>query len=136
MADNKYNDLEIEEVIFKKEDEQKSDIGTAIDNLTYHYIVFCKDGEIFADDGKDVNLILGMMKNGYDLSGYSVADKMVGRAAAMLFVKNGIKNVYGRVMSNEGFDYLMRHDVDASYGTLVEENTHDETELLSLIKQA
>ncbi|MBQ1327343.1 MAG: DUF1893 domain-containing protein [Eubacterium sp.] len=136
MAENKYNDLTIEEVIFKKEDEQKSDIGTAIDKLTYHYVVFCKDGEIFADDGKDINLILGMMKDGYDFSGYSVADKMVGKAAAMLFVKAGIKNVYGRVMSNAGFDYLMRHDVDASYGTLVEENSYDESELLSMIKQA
>ena len=66
MAENKYNDLEIEEVIFKKEEEKKSDIGTAIDKLTYHYVVFCKGGEIFADDGKDINLILGMMKDGYD----------------------------------------------------------------------
>ena len=55
-----------------------------------------------------------------DLKGFSVADKIVGKAAAMLFVLAGIKNVYGEVMSRSGLDFLKEHGVSAEYKTLAE----------------
>jgi hypothetical protein len=64
-----------------------------------------------------------MMKfiaEGRDLCGYSAADLIVGKAAAMLFVKAGISEVYGEIMSKAGADFLIAHDIPFSYGTLTE----------------
>lgn len=55
-----------------------------------------------------------------DLSGYSAADVIVGKAAAMLFVKAGIAEVYGKVTSAAGRDYLIRHNIPCSWDTLTE----------------
>ena len=55
-----------------------------------------------------------------DLRGYSVADVIVGKAAAMLFVKSGISEVYGEVMSEAGSAYLQEHEIPCTYGTLTE----------------
>ena len=57
---------------------------------------------------------------GRDLSGYSAADIIVGKAAAILFVKAGIAAVYGKVMSIAGRDYLIRYNIPCSWDTLTE----------------
>lgn len=55
-----------------------------------------------------------------ELRGFSVADVIVGKAAAMLFVKAGIAEVYGEVMSVSARDYLSKHNIPCSFGTLTE----------------
>lgn len=55
-----------------------------------------------------------------DLSGFSAADKIVGKAAAMLFSKAGIKEVYAEVLSVSGADYLRRAGIPFSFGVTVD----------------
>lgn len=43
--------------------------------------------------------MMRFIAEGRDLSGCSAADVIVGKASAMLFVKAGINEVYGKVMS-------------------------------------
>jgi len=56
-----------------------------------------------------------------DLKGFSVADKIVGKAAAMLFVVAGIQQVYGKTMSRKAAAVLSENGINSSYGTLIDE---------------
>ena len=64
--------------------------------------------------------MVGFISEGVDLKGFSVADKIVGKAAAMLFVLAGIKNAYGEVMSIGGLEFLEQNGIGASYNVLTE----------------
>lgn len=55
-----------------------------------------------------------------DLRGYAVADIIIGKAAALLFIKAGIREVYGEVMSKAGYDLLLQHAIPCACGTLTE----------------
>ena len=54
------------------------------------------------------------------LKGAEVVDKVVGKAAALLFCLIGVKVVFGLTMSRSAYDYLKKIGIDASYGILVE----------------
>jgi len=62
--------------------------------------------------------MLDWLIEGNALAGFSAADKIVGKAAALLFVHAGIANVYGEVMSEAGLAVLKRHNIPCTYGTL------------------
>lgn len=64
--------------------------------------------------------MMRLISEGRDLQGYAVADLIVGKAAAMLFVKAGILAVYGEVMSEAGCTYLQQHGIPCSFGTLTQ----------------
>ena len=53
------------------------------------------------------------------LAGASVADKVVGKAAAMLFVRGGIKEVYAEIISEPALEVFKRHGVPCAFGELV-----------------
>jgi len=95
-----------------------TDIGTAIQNLEGHSICLCKDGEYFTDDGRGISPMMRFIAEKRELSGYSAADVIVGKAAAMLFVKAGIVSVHGRVMSESGKNYLEKHSIPCSFDVL------------------
>ena len=97
-----------------------TDIDIAKANLSGHSICLCKGGAFFTDDGRGISPIMKFIAEGCELSGYSVADMIVGKAAAMLFVKAGIAAVYGEVMSAAGRDYLKQHNITCSWGALTE----------------
>lgn len=52
------------------------------------------------------------------LSGWSAADLVVGKAAALLFVYAKVKEVYGKVLSEEAEKVLKEHGVPCSFETL------------------
>ena len=97
-----------------------TDLDIAKANLKGHSICLCRDGEIITDDGRGISPMMRFINEGRDLSGYSVADVIVGKAAAMLFVKAGIAEVYGKVISTAGRDHLIRHNIPRSWDTLTE----------------
>lgn len=97
-----------------------SDIELATENLDGHSICLCKDGELLTDDGRGISPMMRLIAEGRDLIGYSAADVIVGKAAAMLFVKAGIAQVYGRTMSRAGKEYLEAHGIPCSCGELTE----------------
>ena len=52
------------------------------------------------------------------ICGAYIADRIIGKAAAMLAAAGGAKAVYGEVMSEAGLQMLQDHGVTAQYGTL------------------
>ncbi len=80
----------------------------------------CKSGEWFTADGRGIAPVLKLMAERGDLSGHSAADVIVGKAAAMLFIKAGISAVHGRVMSEAGKKYLEERGIPCTWDTLTE----------------
>lgn len=97
-----------------------TDLSLAIQNLNGHSVCFCKNGELITDDAKGIAPLLRIMESGTNLSGYSVADRIVGKAAAMLFVKAGIVSVHGKVMSKAGKAFLEEHGIPCSCDALTD----------------
>ncbi len=95
-----------------------TDLQIATDNLRGHSICLCRDGVYFTDDGRGISPMMSFLEDKRELCGYSAADVIVGKAAAMLFVKAGIAEVYGEIMSAAARDYLARHGIPCSFGTL------------------
>ncbi|MBQ6412443.1 MAG: DUF1893 domain-containing protein [Ruminococcus sp.] len=97
-----------------------TDLEIAKANLEGHSICLCKDGKIITDDGRGISPMMRFINEGRDLSGYSVADIIIGKAAAMLFVKAGIAAVYGKVLSTAARDYLQQSKIPCTWDTLTE----------------
>ena len=54
------------------------------------------------------------------LRGASAADKVIGKAAALLFVYGGIRQVYAGVISTPALEVFQQYGVVCEYGTLVD----------------
>lgn len=61
-----------------------------------------------------------MINEGKDLHGYSAADVVVGKAAAMLFKKLGVVSVHGKLMSETDADFLEKSGITFTYDTLTD----------------
>lgn len=96
------------------------DLTTAKNNIGLHTICFCKDGQCITDDKRGIAPMMGFIARGLDLNGYSVADKMVGKAVALLFVKCGIASVYAKTLSLSGKAVLEKFNIPFEYDSLVE----------------
>lgn len=77
-----------------------------------------KDNVTYISDKKGIAPMLGFIEDGIQLGGFSVADRIVGKAAAMLFVKAGIREVYAETLSESGKSFLEAHGIAVSYHTL------------------
>ena len=84
--------------------------------------VLIRDGVIAGEaSGIGVKPILHFLENEPGiLKGAEVADKVIGKAAAMLLVFGGALYVYGELMSISGRDYLQKQSIPFSFGTLVD----------------
>lgn len=96
----------------------------AKENLDGHSICLCYDNDIIIDDEKGIAPMLGFIGKGTDLKGYSVADIIVGKAAAMLFVKAGIVEVYAKTISRVAGEYLDKHGIPYSYDVITNNITN------------
>lgn len=54
------------------------------------------------------------------LCGASVADKVVGKAAALLMVKGKVKEVYAEVISESATDIFRKYRIPFAYGTIAD----------------
>lgn len=81
--------------------------------------VFCDRDRVLTDRRRGIVPILERVEAGEPLCGMAVADKIIGKAAAMLLLCGGAECVYGEVMSEQAKALLEDAGVEVSYGTLV-----------------
>lgn len=93
-----------------------TDIELAKKALSGHTIALCRDGDTVTSDKRGVAPMVDFICEGRDLRGYSAADKIVGKAAAVLFIKAGIKEVFAEVISKSAKETLSLHGVPSSFG--------------------
>ena len=97
-----------------------TDLQLAKDNLKDHSVSFAKGKTAFVLDGKGIAPLLSIVGEKRDLSGFAVCDKIVGKAAAMLFVKMGVKIVFGIVMSKSAKAFLEDNGIECKFDTLAD----------------
>ena len=99
---------------------RKIDLQNAKKNLLIHTICLCKDATCLFSDKKGISPMMDFINDNIDLNGYSVADLIVGKAVAFLFVKCNIKNVYAKVLSKSGKEILDKYHIYYEYETITE----------------
>lgn len=97
-----------------------TDLQTAKNSLGAHTVCLCRDGVCICDDKRGIAPMMDLIARGVDLSGYSVADKVVGKAAAFLFVKSGIAAVYAKTLSEGGKDVLDKNGIPVEFDVLTQ----------------
>lgn len=84
-------------------------------------VVMYSDGRIieyYSSRVKDIVSILKKDKNA--LKGAVVADKVIGKVAASLLIKAGVKKLYANVISEYAISVLEKYEVDYTYNEKVE----------------
>ncbi len=81
--------------------------------------VVCMGSVTYTSTRRGVAPLLEWLESGVDLRGFSAADKVVGKAAAMLYVLLGIKAVYAEVLSERAAAVFNRFGIAFSCGETV-----------------
>ena len=82
--------------------------------------VICRGENTYTATERGVKPLLNWLDNGLDLTDYSAADRVVGRATAFLYCLLGVKEVYARVMSHPAAEVLKAAGIAAEAGQLVD----------------
>lgn len=82
--------------------------------------VLCREDVVLTSQERGVLPLLRWLGTGTDTSGYCAADKVVGKAAALLYCLLGVRCVHGNVMSSAAVKVLRRHGIEAHWDTLTE----------------
>ena len=80
-------------------------------------LIIVKEGKVlFETESHGIgDLLKAVNKLGDGVKGSSVADRIVGRAAALLFVFSGVKAVFAVTASDGGFEVLAENNVFCIY---------------------
>ena len=66
-----------------------------------------------------VKPLLKWISEGKDFSGYGGADQVIGKAAALLYICLGVRDIYGQVISDQAIRVFEEHGVTYTYAERV-----------------
>lgn len=95
-----------------------TDIEKAKECLQENTIALCKGCFSFVSAKKGIAPMMEFIELGIDFEGFSVADKVVGKAVALLFVKSKIANLYTKTLSKSAKQVLDKYNIPYTYDTL------------------
>lgn len=75
--------------------------------------VLRKADEIYASREHGVKPLITFINGKFNVNGFSAVDKIVGKAAAFMYVLLGVKDVYADVMSESAFNTLKENNIKA-----------------------
>lgn len=81
--------------------------------------VLCRGEAIRTSSARGIAPLLTFLNDG-QWSGFSAADKVVGKATAFLYVLLGVRAVYAPVMSEAALRILTEHGIECVFETEVE----------------
>lgn len=76
--------------------------------------------KVLTSTQRGIRPLLEWVAQGEDLRGGSAADKIVGKAAALLYARMGVREVYAGTLSESGLAALRAHGIRAEYSVLTE----------------
>ena len=79
-----------------------------------------KENETITSRERGVKPLLRLIDEGKTLEGYSAADKVVGAAAAYLYVLLGAKELYANVISRRAANTMEKYGIYTEYNTIAE----------------
>ena len=80
----------------------------------------CRGEARYSSEKTGIAPMVDFITEGVDLRGFSAADKIVGRAAALMFALAGVAEVYAEVVSAAAVEVLGRHGIPCSWGEMVD----------------
>lgn len=81
--------------------------------------VLCSGQVIITDRRRGVRPLLDLLESDADVNGFTVADKVVGKAAAYLYCLLKVKCLFARVISQPALDVLQQAGIETEYDQLV-----------------
>lgn len=87
------------------------------ENLT---CVLSDGKETFESRERGIAPLLRLIGSGKDFRGFSAADKVVGKAAALLYACMGISELYAGVLGDAARPVLLAHGISFEYGKTAE----------------
>lgn len=85
-----------------------------------NYTCVLTDGQsTYTSHQRGVRPLLELLDRGMDLRGFCAADKVVGRAAAMIYCLMGIRALCAVVISESALSVLHSHGIETEYDRLV-----------------
>ena len=81
--------------------------------------VLCAGDRVATSQHRGVAPLLGFLDSGKDYTGYSAADKVVGKATALLYRLLGVKAVWAAVISESALRVLQAGGIEAHWDQLV-----------------
>ena len=82
--------------------------------------VLCKGDRVLTSRLRGVAPLMSFWKEKEDISGFFAADKVVGKATALLYCLLGVQQIYATVMSRPALLVLQAHGIPAFYEQLVD----------------
>lgn len=82
--------------------------------------VLCRDDIIYTTAVRGIAPLVDWLESGQDTCGFSAADKVVGKAAALMYCLLGVRRVHGNVMSEAAVKVLRRNGIEAYWDRLTE----------------
>ena len=82
--------------------------------------VLCRDEIVYTTTQRGVAPLLIWLQSGVDTCGFSAADKVVGKAAALLYCLLGVRRVHGDVMSDAAVKVLRRNGIEVYWDRLTD----------------
>ncbi|MBW2966789.1 DUF1893 domain-containing protein [Candidatus Woesearchaeota archaeon] len=110
-----------------------------LEKLGNNSLIVIKDGNIIFKSDKDrlKPIIMCINENKGKMIDSIVIDKIVGLAAAKLFVYARVKEIYALVASKSAFDYLIGKDIKFDTEKIIDEILNDsKTEICPMEKLA
>ncbi len=94
-----------------------SNLGKAIELLHNedYTCVLCNDDATYTSKERGVKPLLQWIDTGIEGENLAAADKVVGKAAAFLYVQLGVTEVYADVISKPAIEVLREYGVTASW---------------------
>lgn len=82
-------------------------------------LVLCKEDETVTSSERGIKPLMDLYLESRDYSGFSAADKVIGKAAAFMYVILGIKHIYTAVVSERALEVLEKYNINTEYGKCV-----------------
>lgn len=82
--------------------------------------VFAKDGAVAVSGESGISPLLDAIEHNYDLRGAAVADKILGKASALLMVYAGVRYAFGSVMSLSAWQVLSDNGVEYYFAKMTD----------------
>lgn len=89
-----------------------------LENGAFTCVLVNRD-EVISFSERGVKPLLALLSQSKSLESFCAADKVVGKAAAFLYLILGVKTVYAGVISEHAYTLLRENGVDVSFGTIV-----------------
>ena len=88
--------------------------------LTEYTCIIVKDKDVIYSKESGIKPVIQILQQGKNIEGYSVYDKIVGKAVASLLVLSKVGFVYAKTMSKLAKEYLEKYNLKFEYENLTD----------------